>query len=51
MHMVTERCAGIPGGRAPEFPVTTEEKNLWKKKDNWMVEGLPLLAIKKHSRC
>lgn len=25
MHTVTERCAGIPGGRAPEFPATMEE--------------------------
>lgn len=48
--MVTERCAGIPGGRAPEFPVTTKEKNPWKKKDGWTVEGLPLLATRKHSR-
>lgn len=37
--MVTERGTGIPGGRAPEFPVTTEKKNPWWKKDVWTVRA------------
>lgn len=39
MRMVTERCTGIPGGRAPEFLVTTEKKNPWRKKDGWTVKA------------
>lgn len=32
------------------FPLTMTEKNPWRKKYGWTVEGLPLLAIRKHSR-